>query len=247
MNSQRNALGTGNVHRWLFASLLVGVFIVWSGGPLAAQTSVACAPAVADGAGWHSVRPFTAGQPPAGRPSSSQTAAAVYRTVSSQAVSAESVSTETVWRPSGPTPSPAADQQRVEVTAWRPVDACAACSNAAVVPAGGSCVVPASGSATYAAYSAGTPYYACSPYCGYSPAASCGPCGAGSYAVRLPVVYAAASPCQPAYAGPNVVYRPAVPRFVLPGGNWANRPLIVKPKVYVPGQPVRNLLRAILP
>jgi len=215
MNSQRNALGTGNVHRWLFASLLVGVFIVWSGGPLAAQTSVACAPAVADGAGWHSVRPFTAGQPPAGRPSSSQTAAAVYRTVSSQAVSAESVSTETVWRPSGPTPSPAADQQRVEVTAWRPVDACAACSNAAVVPAGGSCVVPASGSATYAAYSAGTPYYACSPYCGYSPA--------------------------------DVVYRPAVPRFVLPGGNWANRPLIVKPKVYVPGQPVRNLLRAILP
>lgn len=42
---------------------------------------------------------------------------------------------------------------------------------------------------------------------------------------------------------PTVVYRPA-PVVVAPAPVYVGRPVVVRPRVWVPGQPVRNVLRA---
>jgi len=44
-----------------------------------------------------------------------------------------------------------------------------------------------------------------------------------------------------------MTYRPLVPSYRAPMIVGAGRPIIVRPKVYIPGQPVRNILRAITP
>ena len=53
------------------------------------------------------------------------------------------------------------------------------------------------------------------------------------------------------YAPRRVVYRPYYARPVVvgypPAAVVAGRPVIVRPKVYVSGQPIRNVLRAITP
>jgi hypothetical protein len=53
-----------------------------------------------------------------------------------------------------------------------------------------------------------------------------------------------------AYPGPQVVYSPVVPvPVVMPGPVLLARPVVVGPagKVYIPGRPVRNTIRAVLP
>jgi hypothetical protein len=62
-----------------------------------------------------------------------------------------------------------------------------------------------------------------------------------------PPVYAYPAPV---LAGPQVVYAPVVPGpVVAPGPWWAGRPVVVGPagRVYLPGRPVRNAVRAVLP
>jgi hypothetical protein len=64
--------------------------------------------------------------------------------------------------------------------------------------------------------------------------------GAPVYAYPAPVVV----------PGPRVVYSPIVPGpVVAPAPVWAARPVVVGPagKVYIPGRPVRNAVRAVLP
>jgi hypothetical protein len=48
-------------------------------------------------------------------------------------------------------------------------------------------------------------------------------------------------------AAPTVVYQPIVTTVPAPVYVPVGRPVIVRPKVYVPGQPVRNVFRAITP
>jgi hypothetical protein len=59
------------------------------------------------------------------------------------------------------------------------------------------------------------------------------------------VVYSAPIPVVP--YPPTVVYRPALVAPPPVVAYYYARPVIVRPKVYVPGQPVRNFLRAITP
>ena len=61
-------------------------------------------------------------------------------------------------------------------------------------------------------------------------------------------VYAAPAPVL--VARPRVVYSPVVVAPVMaPAPVWVGRPVVVGPagKVYLPGRPVRNTLRAVLP
>jgi hypothetical protein len=57
----------------------------------------------------------------------------------------------------------------------------------------------------------------------------------------------------PVYAYPSpvpyVTYAPVVGPVVAPAPVWVGRPVVVGPagKVYVPGRPVRNAARAVLP
>lgn len=68
-------------------------------------------------------------------------------------------------------------------------------------------------------------------------------------AIPITTVY---QPVVPAYA-PVVAYRPmVVPAPVpvvygAPAVVYAGRPAVVRSKVYLPGQPVRNILRAVTP
>jgi hypothetical protein len=73
-----------------------------------------------------------------------------------------------------------------------------------------------------------------------------------------PTMVRAYYPVAPVYAypapmvvpGPQVVYSPVVPGPVLaPAPVWVGRPVVVGPagRVYVPGRPVRNAVRAVLP
>ena len=51
-------------------------------------------------------------------------------------------------------------------------------------------------------------------------------------------------------AGPQVVYSPIVPAPIMaPAPMWYGRPVVVGPagRVYLPGRPVRNTVRAVLP
>lgn len=59
------------------------------------------------------------------------------------------------------------------------------------------------------------------------------------YAYPRPMVVA-----RPVLVPPPVVYPPAV---VAPRAVWASPWVTVRPKVYVRGQPVRNVIRAALP
>jgi hypothetical protein len=59
-----------------------------------------------------------------------------------------------------------------------------------------------------------------------------------------------AYPAPAVVIGPRVVYSPIVPGPMLaPAPLWYGRPVVVGPagRVYVPGRPVRNTLRAVLP
>lgn len=59
------------------------------------------------------------------------------------------------------------------------------------------------------------------------------------------VVYSPPVYSSPVYAAPTVTtYSPVVTAY---SPVVAARPVIIRPKVYVPGQPVRNFLRAITP
>lgn len=61
-------------------------------------------------------------------------------------------------------------------------------------------------------------------------------------------VYAAPAPVL--VARPRVVYSPVVVAPVMaPAPVWVGRPVVVGPagKVYIPGRPVRNTVRAVLP
>lgn len=51
-------------------------------------------------------------------------------------------------------------------------------------------------------------------------------------------------------AGPRVVYSPIFPApMMVPAPVWYGRPVVVGPagRVYLPGRPVRNAVRAVLP
>jgi hypothetical protein len=63
------------------------------------------------------------------------------------------------------------------------------------------------------------------------------------YYVASPVSYYAAAPVVAPMAAPYYVASPLVPA----GPYYYGRRVIVRPKVYVVGQPVRNVLRAVTP
>ena len=64
-----------------------------------------------------------------------------------------------------------------------------------------------------------------------------------------PVVVAPPAPAVITYRPvvPVVAYRPVVTSYGGPAYVPAGRPVVMRTKVYVPGQPVRNLFRAIAP
>ena len=65
------------------------------------------------------------------------------------------------------------------------------------------------------------------------------------YYVAAPVVYNAPIVAAPVYAPPvyaRPIYGPSV--YAAP---FYGRPVVVSPKVYIPGQPVRNVIRAVTP
>jgi hypothetical protein len=78
----------------------------------------------------------------------------------------------------------------------------------------------------------------------------------GTYSDGYTLGYAAYSPAvtstyvaPAAYVAPApvVTYRPVVPYTTYAVPYIAARPVVVRPKVYVPGQPIRNTIRAITP
>ncbi len=93
------------------------------------------------------------------------------------------------------------------------------------------------GSSAYGAWYVGprvvTAYYPAAPVCA---------CPAPAYAYYpAPVVRYRVPAVAPA---PRGVYSPVV----APAGVWvAPRPVVVRGKVYMPGRPIRNVVRAILP
>ena len=74
-----------------------------------------------------------------------------------------------------------------------------------------------------------------------------GPTAGYAYYPAAPVV---AYPAPVVVAGPRVVYSPIMPAPVMaPAPVWVGRPAVVGPsgKIYLPGRPVRNAVRAVLP
>ncbi len=70
----------------------------------------------------------------------------------------------------------------------------------------------------------------------------------GGYSAYSPVVSTYAASAAYVAPAPVVAYRPVVSYPTYYAAPYvAARPVIVSPKVYVPGQPVRNTLRAITP
>ena len=105
---------------------------------------------------------------------------------------------------------------------------------------------------------AGPRYYAYSPGVATAvapPAALMSPSVVAPPQAVLPPYYAAPTfAYRPQYyaAPPVTAYRPVVAGYaaapvVIPGAVAVGRPVIVRPKYYVPGQPIRNVLRAITP
>ncbi len=84
-------------------------------------------------------------------------------------------------------------------------------------------------------------YYAYYPY--YAPAPM--------YAYPPPMVAAPQMAYAPVLPGPRVVYAPVLPAPVLapaPAPYWYGPPaVIVRGKVYLPGRPVRNAVRFVVP
>ena len=67
-----------------------------------------------------------------------------------------------------------------------------------------------------------------------------------TYSTLSPVVSSAVvTPAPVVTAAPVVSYRPVVTSYTVP--YVAARPVVVSPKVYVPGEPVRNFFRAVTP
>lgn len=94
-------------------------------------------------------------------------------------------------------------------------------------------------------------------YVGYGAPVAVGPAPVVAYypgpvvapVVRVPARYYAASPVvvpAPVYATP-VTYEAPVYAAPVYGGAVYAAPVVVHPKFYVPGQPVRNVLRAVTP
>ena len=77
-------------------------------------------------------------------------------------------------------------------------------------------------------------------YYGAAPVVNYGPVVATSYYAPAPY-YVAAPVVTPYYVASPVVVGPYAV------GPVYGRPVIVRPKIYVPGQPVRNVLRAATP
>lgn len=231
MNGQWRSFRVGQFNSGLHAALLAAALLFWLCAPVAGQSCESCATTVAlDESGWRPAQAWVV-----------QPAVCAGSTSCGLARSAGVCLPATAEAPAPANFSGCAG-------AWRPVGWSAAIATAPVVPAGWNYnyAVPAAGPQICAL---AAPSCGAAPGCGTSAGYGAAPgyYGGTSWPAICPVAYAGASPWQAAYAGPNVVYRPAVPRFVLPGGTWTNRPLVIKPKVYVPGQPVRNLLRSILP
>ena len=94
------------------------------------------------------------------------------------------------------------------------------------------------GPVVYESYMPAAPYYAAYPTPYYQVYST------PYYAGYPTPAYASPMYASPMYAAPRVVYRPAVmapPMAVYSPG------MVVYPRVFVPGQPVRNVLRATLP
>ncbi len=80
-------------------------------------------------------------------------------------------------------------------------------------------------------------YYAPAPMVSSGPVATTSYYAPAPYYAAAPVPYYVASPvAAPYYAAAPLAFAPAY-----------GRPVVVYPKIYVPGQPVRNVLRAITP
>ena len=90
-----------------------------------------------------------------------------------------------------------------------------------------------------------TTYYAPAPVVSYGPVATTWYYAPAPYYAAAPAPYYAAAPAPYYVAAPVVTpYYVARPVAVAPVYGSA---VIVRPKVYVVGQPVRNLLRAVTP
>ncbi len=87
----------------------------------------------------------------------------------------------------------------------------------------------------YVGPTVGYAYYPAAPVYAYPPAPVV---VSGPQAVYAPVV-----------TGPRVVYAPVVPGAVMAAPPvWVGPPaVIVRSKVYIPGRPVRNVVRAVVP
>lgn len=92
-------------------------------------------------------------------------------------------------------------------------------------------------------YRGTTSYYAPTPVTAYSPVTSYAPTVTYSPVVTSPVVTSPVvttySPVVTTYAAPVTTYRPVVTSYYTP--------YVVRSKVFVPGEPVRNFFRAITP
>jgi len=78
------------------------------------------------------------------------------------------------------------------------------------------------------------PYYAAAPVYAYPP----------------PVVAAPQVAYSPVLPAPQVMYAPVAPAPILapaPVPYWYGRPVVVRSKVYLPGRPVRNVVRFVVP
>jgi hypothetical protein len=109
-------------------------------------------------------------------------------------------------------------------------------------------VASGAGAQTYIGYMPAAPvpavsYYSPAPVVGY------GPVVATSYYAPQTVYYSAPAPYYVAapVATPYYVASPYVPAPVAMAPVYYGRPVIVRPKVYIPGQPVRNVFRAVTP
>ncbi|MEI8375234.1 MAG: hypothetical protein WCJ35_20630 [Planctomycetota bacterium] len=80
-------------------------------------------------------------------------------------------------------------------------------------------------------------YFAPAPVASYGPVVTTSYYAPAPYYAAAPVPYFVASPVvAPFYVPPPVVFAPAY--------GW---PVVIQPRVFVPGQPVRNVLRAVTP
>jgi hypothetical protein len=101
---------------------------------------------------------------------------------------------------------------------------------------------------TYIGYMPATPvpvaaYYRPVPVVSYSPVIAASYYAPQTVYYAPPVPYYVAAPM----ATPYYAASPVVPAAVAVAPVYYGRPVVVRPKVYVPGEPVRNILRAVTP